>query len=262
MEYQTKKLKWLLPQRVRVVAAAKLSTVLYESIKTAQKVTNEVLVAFSGGKDSIVMLDLAVKFFRKVQPFSLYFVPGLLFQERLLSWYENHYHLSIIRLPHFMVSGWLRYGTFRPKENLEVPIIGITDIYNYLRQKTGIYWIAAGEKIADSIPRRAMIKHSGTIDKDRGRFYPIAYWRNKEILEYIRIRKLLLGEDSKWFGFSFRGLSDKELAIIKREWPSDFKQIKTFFPFVEAATARYDNQQISKDGNRSNPSQRNKISGV
>ena len=78
-----------------------MSALIYESIKAQSKVTDAVLVGFSGGKDSIVTLDLCFKYFKKVVPFFLYIVPGLSFQERQLQWYENRYQTEIIRLPHF-----------------------------------------------------------------------------------------------------------------------------------------------------------------
>ena len=106
-----------------------MSTILFDEIKTMSKITDTVLVGFSGGKDSIVTLDLCVKYFKNVIPFFLYIAPDLSFQERQLKWYENKYNLEI---------------------------------------------------------SRAMIKHSGSIDKKRGRFYPVAYWSKSEVLNYIK----------------------------------------------------------------------------
>ena len=216
-----------------------MSTVLFDCIKAQSKIDDAVLVAFSGGKDSIVTLDLCFRYFKRVIPFFMYLVPGISFQEKLLRWYEEKYNTDIIRLPHFETSDFFRYGTFR-NFDFDVPIVSITDVYNYLRGETGNTWIAAGERINDSIVRRAMIKHTGSIDKKRGRFYPVAYWKKSEILQYIRFHKLKMGEDSKKLGFSFRSLSGKELAMVRKYYPADFEKILKIYPFAGASAERWE----------------------
>lgn len=48
------------------------------------------------------------------------------------------------------------------------------------REKTGMYWIAVGERMDDSLIRRGRIHNSSSIDEDRGRLYPV-------ILRYDRL---------------------------------------------------------------------------
>lgn len=219
-----------------------MSTELFDPVKTMSRMTNEVIVGFSGGKDSIVALDLCMRYFDIVHPYFLYLVPGLEFQERTLRWYERRYGVEIIRLPHFEVSNFLRYGTFRDYD-FSVPIVSVSDMYSYLRGVTGATWIAAGERIADSIVRRAMIKSTGSIDTKRGRFYPVAYWRKAEIMNYIKRKRLYLPPDSRKFGFSFRSLDGRQLAFVKDRYPDDYEKIKRFYPFCGAAVRRFERQQ-------------------
>jgi len=169
----------------------------------------------------------------------MYIVPNLEFQEQTLKWYEKKYEVEIIRIPHFETSNFFRYGTFR-NADLEVPIISIKDVYEYLRANTGIEWIAAGERISDSIVRRAMIKHTGSVDKKRGRFFPISHWLKKDIIDYIKFHKLKVGNDSKKLGFSFRSLSGAELSMVKSKFPNDYKKIISLYPFAESAVERYE----------------------
>lgn len=219
-----------------------MSTELYDPIKTMSHLTDEVIVGFSGGKDSIVTLDLCMRYFNKVHPYFLYLVPGLSFQERTVRWYEERYGVEIMRLPHFEVSNFLRYGTFR-EYDLSVPIVSVSDLYSYLRGATGATWIAAGERIADSIIRRAMIKSTGSIDPKRGRLYPVAYWRKAEIMAYIKRKRLYLPPDSRRLGFSFRSLDGAQLAYVKDVYPDDYEKIKRFYPFCGAAVRRFEQQQ-------------------
>ena len=216
-----------------------MSNLLFDPIKTQSRVTDSVIVGFSGGKDSIVTLDLCFKYFKNVKPFFMYLVPDLEFQEQMLRRYEERYNTEIIRLPHFETSEFLKYGSFTMAD-WNVDIVGINDTYEYLRQTTGIHWIAAGERCADSIVRNAMIKKSGSIDYKRGRFYPIAYWKKQEILEYIKYKKLYLSPEQKSLGFSFRSLAGNELAVIKQLYPKDYEKILKVYPFAEAGVIRFE----------------------
>lgn len=215
---------------------------LLDQIKTQASITDSVLVSFSMGKDSIAVLDLCFKYFKTVQSFFMYMVPGLKFQEEALAKYEHHYHTKIIRVPHFETADFYRFGSFRDAD-YSVPRVKIRQIYDYLRQKTGIYWIAGGEKINDSIVRRAMLKHSGSIDEQRLRFYPIMYWTDKEVKQYIKMNGLLYPKFNRELGFSFHSLAGKELSAIKHIYPQDYERILKFFPEAAAGVLRYETYQ-------------------
>lgn len=216
-----------------------MSNLLFDPIKTQSRVTDSVIVGFSGGKDSIVTLDLCFKYFKRVVPFFMYLVPELEFQEKTLKWYENKYNTEIIRIPHFEVSEFLKYGSFTVAD-WNVDVVGIKDTYSYMRETTGIHWIAAGERCADSIVRNAMIKKSGSVDYKRGRFYPLAYWKKQEVLEYIKYKKLYLSPEQRKIGFSFRSLAGCELSIIKEMYPKDYEKILKVYPFAGAGVERFE----------------------
>lgn len=214
-----------------------MTSQLYDPIRAMSKVTREVLVGFSGGKDSCVTLELCFRFFDTVRPFFMYQVPGLSFQEKTLRWYEQKYGVEILRVPHFETSNFLRYGLYR-EPDMTVPIVSTLDEYEYLRGVTGIHWICGGERIADSIVRRAMIKSTGSIDMKRGRFYPLAYWTKSDVLQYCKVKKLYVGEESRKLGFSFRSLDGKSLKMLKEVYPADYEKVKRIYPLCEAAVLR------------------------
>lgn len=213
-------------------------SLLFRSVETAAAITDRVLVSFSGGKDSVVTLDLCMRFFKHVEAFFMYQVRGLSFQEAILHYYEDKYSIPIYRIPHFELSEFLRYGLYR-KEDMSVPIVSVKETYDYMRCNTDIYWIAAGERIADSVWRRAMIKHSGTIDEVRGRFYPVAEWTKQNILSYIKQRRLPIGMESAKLGFSFRSFAGKDMAAVKECFPDDYQLIRSWFPLIEASVINY-----------------------
>lgn len=216
-----------------------MSNLLFDPIKTQARVTDSVIVGFSGGKDSIVTLDLCFRYFKRVVPFFMYLVPDLEFQEKQLNWYENKYNTEIIRIPHFECSNFLKYGSFTMAD-WNVDIVGINDTYEYLRQTTNIEWIAAGERAADSIVRNAMLKKSGSIDFKRKRFFPLIYWKKQDVLAYIKYKKLYLSPEQKSLGFSFCSLAGSELAVIKKLYPKDYEKILQVYPFAEAGVIRFE----------------------
>lgn len=212
---------------------------LYDPIKAQSRVTDSVIVAFSGGKDSVVTLDLCCRYFKRVSAFFMYQVPGLSFQEATIRYAENRYGITIERIPHFELSEFLAFGALR-KEDASVPLIGINDCYRYVRLINDMWWIAAGERIADSIVRRAMIKRSGCIDEKRGRFYPVANFNKAEVMAYIKHHKLKPAPETAVIGHSFRSLMPKDSYMLRKYYPKDFEKIKRWFPFIEASALHYE----------------------
>ena len=214
-----------------------MSTVLFDPIKTMSKMTDTVLVAFSGGKESIVVLDLCMKYFKNVHVLFQVIVPGLDYEETILQWYEKKYNIHITRSYGECVSEMYRYGSFRPVD-LTFPLISGTDFYNYWRCETNSWFIASGERIDDSLQRRAMIKKNGTIDVDRGRFYPVAMWKKKEIYDYIKYHKLYLHPAQKELGFSLTPLGGRSLKWHLDNHPEDYYKIIKQFPLAGADVIR------------------------
>jgi len=201
-----------------------MSSALYDPIKTHAKMTDSVIVGFSGGKDSIVTLDLCCRYFKHVAAYELYTTPNLSWQERCFCEYERRYNIHIERLPNVCVAHNLKYGIYTvPDAN--VPIITLDDIYAYMRKITGYWWIAGGERASDSIERHALINKIGSADYDAGRFYPICYWKTKEILNYIKVRKLPY--------YNMReGWDARSLIEIQACFPQDWDKIHRLYPFL------------------------------
>lgn len=225
-------------------------TVLFDTVRTASTFTDGVLVGVSCGKDSVVTLDLCARFFKRVVGYFMYIVKGLSFQEATLRYYEKRYGIEIIRVPHFFVSTLLRYGAYCPPDH-DVPIVSTLDTYNYLREKSGIYWIAGGERISDSVVRMAMIKHSGTIDDVRGRIYPVAHWNTGQINDYIAKRRLKLSPETRLFGRSMMGFLPRDMYLLKQHYPEDFQKIIEWYPDSIMALKQFElycKDEVNEDG--------------
>jgi phosphoadenosine phosphosulfate reductase len=212
---------------------------LYNNIKTASALTDSVIVMFSTGKESVVTLDLCARYFKNVHACFMYLVKGLEFQERVIRYYENKYGIEVLRIPHYRVAHYLRYGYYcRP--DLSVRETKLVDCYNRARQHFGIEWIAAGETICDSRVRRAMIKSSSSIDVNRKRFFPVAEWKRQDIRRYIQLNKLRIAEEYQWLKSSFALMDGESLKVVRDHYPDDFRRIKEVFPLAEAAIIQFE----------------------
>lgn len=216
-----------------------MSNILFDPVKTQAQISDSVLVAFSGGKDAIVALDLCVKFFKRVEAFFMYSVPNLEFQEKILNRYEEIYGIKIHRLPHPDVSVLYHEGIYTVRDE-SVPKVTINDTFNYARHLSGIEWIASGERTTDSIERNAKIKNSSSIDYKTKKFYPVAYWRKSEIYAYIKAKKLYIPRVNKDFGYSIDGLWGDALVWLKENYPQDYQKVERAFPLYGAQALRWE----------------------
>lgn len=202
-----------------------------------------VLVGFSGGKDSVVTLDLCVRFCRRVVPFFMYYVPGLSYQDRYLDHVASRYRLDILRVPHWHLSTLFRRGTFRfPNAYSQcLPRVRINDIEAALRAQTHLRWVCTGQKCDDSLQRRGMISSCRGRNLKTLRAYPVGYWSDAQIWGYIRERDLFLPSDyavngGRSIGSALR--SGRDLALIHQRYPSDYAKIIEWFPFLAARAIR------------------------
>jgi phosphoadenosine phosphosulfate reductase len=224
-----------------------------QSLRAARELgVQSVLVAFSGGKDALACLDLAVKVFPKVQPYFLYWVKGLSFQERTLRWAEQRYGLEIMRLPHAFLSAYYIRSDFRhdlPIDKLTKKM-GLTEQENVIRAQTGITWLIAGKKRADSLWRRGELaeaeKNQG-IDRKRRTIFPLLDWTDADVWNYLKLARVPTPADYRVFaGLAPHSLSwdlnqkrqGKYLMRIRETWPEDYQKIRAQFPLVDALVKR------------------------
>lgn len=223
-----------------------MSTALFDPIKTMSKLTDSVVVGLSTGKESVVTLDLCCRYFKNVSAYHMYICKNLGFVERTLQWYENKYGIEVLRLPHPDLCEFFHYGSFRPGDE-SFPIMSFNEAFNYIRVTTDTFWIACGERAKDSVFRLGLINTAGSIDENRGRFYPLAQWNKKEVLEYIKHHRLKLGEESRYLGSSFYGLHGKCLIQIKKHFPEDYEKLLHLYPFAEAGVKREEERLLRGD---------------
>lgn len=205
---------------------------------------NEVLLSYSGGKDSAACLDLCAKHFDRVVPFFMYVVKGLSFQEVYLRHIERRYDVEILRLPHWQLGQIINSSSFmhHSAANKKAPrSVSGRDVEMKLRKETGLTWVVSGETTDESLQRNGMIKSCNSICTKRGHIYAIGHWRRKDVEGYLSDNDIPLPPeysvtlDKRSFG----GLRMEQIAPIKERFPSDYEKIKRQFPLVDAQVARW-----------------------
>lgn len=199
-----------------------------------------VIVGVSGGKDSVVTLDLCRQHFARVEAYHLYVVPGIGFVERYLEYLERRFEVTIHRRPSFILADALRSGMFRAVR-LDVPAIKPVEIEAAERARCGLNWIATGLKKCDSLERRGMLSRWGAIDRERHKLYPIADMSQAQVQQYLREKGILLPPDYALWGRSWGyDLGGRYLSDIRRKWPEDFAKILKFFPLCGAEADQWE----------------------
>lgn len=199
-----------------------------------------VLVAVSGGKDSVAVLDVCCQHFKRVEAYHLYVVPGIGFVDRYLDYLERRFGVKIARRPGQSLSHYLRQGLYRAT-CVDVPAIKNAEIEADEMRRTGCLWRASGEKKADSLDRRAMISSWGPVATKWRRLFPLAEWSEAQVYNHLRRRGIPLSAGYRFFNANWdSNLSGRHLAVIRRQWPEDYAKIKRYFPLVDAEADRWE----------------------
>lgn len=188
------------------------------------------IIQFSGGKDSIVMLDLLMRHHtgKKVVVF-MYFVPELDVKNRVIRYYEKKYGIKIDQVPSH------RTLTLKTGKKWKM-----ADVENMLREKYDITYIAQGSRKQDSMARRGMLqKLNNGVDYRNYKFYPVAEMSTREIMAYIKLNKLVLPvEYNHGMDRDFWVPDVPKMLWLKNNFPEDYKKVITEFPQLEAMVIR------------------------
>lgn len=195
------------------------------------------LVAFSGGKDSLVCLDMACKTFKRVVPFFQFLVPGLRCIDEKMTIVKEKYGLDVLYYPHFLLFKALRnrvYCSSSLKTADRVKEYSLTDVYKTIIHDTGIQLVINGSKESDSLWRRQKYFKFMTFQNV---YYPLKKWRKGDILAYLKMNNIPLPSSS---GHQSTGvdLSTPSLLWLHDNYPDDFERMERHFPFIGAVVKR------------------------
>lgn len=204
-------------------------------LQKARQLTPKVLVAYSGGKDSMVVMDLAVRVFDHVEGFFMYLVEGLDCVEHQLDEARRRWGVRITQYPHWVAARLIRGGVYCNPSYLQdtLPEWKLNDVYALAMQETDIPVILTGAKRADSAWRRRFM----TTARQDAIVNPIAAWHKYDVLGYLKARDLPLPPSS---GQSATGidLSPQSLLWLHDTYPEDFARLAEVFIYAPAVVWR------------------------
>lgn len=195
----------------------------------------DVLVSYSGGKESTILLDLATRVAKRVEIFTMEVCPGLHVFDRRIAWAEQTYGLRCRRYPHWLRFRFAREGVFRFCANGEYEC-DINEIYLLARHEAGIQYVVTGAKKADSIwrARTGAVKFG----KDPNRLAaPLWTWSSRDVPAYYAARKLALPESD---GRSASGidLTAECVCWLYDRHREDYETLRKAYPFIGAIILR------------------------
>lgn len=205
-------------------------------LREARERTDSCLVSYSGGKDSLCVLDMCMRTFSRVEAFFMYFIPDLEVIEAQLELARKHWGVTIHQVPHWALSRCLAYGVYMwpSYKRDDLRDYKLRDVYNLMIERTGIPLIATGAKRSDSLWRKrnlANIAHYTDV------IHPCVGWGKKDVLAYLGMHNIPL-PDSSGGAMTGIGLATPDLLWLHDKHPDDFRKLVKIFPFAEAVVWR------------------------
>lgn len=217
---------------------ARASAVPYARELLARVPGGRILCGLSGGKDSLVVLDLATNALgpENVEAFFMRLVPGIRCEMAPIEAAVKRAGVKLHIVPHWELQRMFRVGTLRPPAHQAQSLRNVSqkDVERFVMQRTGIPWLAYGHRRGDSVTRNAMLKQIDGWDPKGCRVYCIWNWRPAEVYAYLRARSIPipkpLGPYKHGGGVSLAG---PFLVWLKAQHPNDYTRLLNVFPFAE-----------------------------
>jgi len=213
----------------------------FKELKALARNHKRVAVSYSGGKDSLVCLDMASKVFDKVVAVFFYLVPGLDMIERQLQVARERYGVEILEYPHWVLSRCIKNGIYCDvnwKTSDAIWEYNSNDLYKAVCHDANVRHIIHGGKNSDSFWRRITIS---TISADCI-VYPLKKWKKFDVLSYLKIHNVPIPPSFDGVGSRATGvdLSTGSILWMHDKYPDDYEKIRNVFPYVEAVVKRRD----------------------
>ena len=206
-----------------------------DQLREVAKKTDSVCVGFSGGKDSLVCIDLCCKVFKNVYPFFMYFIPGLDCCEAYLEYARKRWNVEIKQYPHWLLARVIKNGIYcNPTRKMAdaMPDFTTHDIYKIAMHETGVRHLVTGAKDSDSMWRRRYF----SITKMPELLFPIKPWNKFDVISYLKLNDIPVPASTA--SASGVDMSRESLMFMHDNWPTDFERIRAFFPFIDALIYR------------------------
>lgn len=225
-----------------------------EIIDDVSKETDSILLFHSlSGKDSIVLLDLCYKKFKRVIVVFMYLVKDL---EHIMRYYNyakaKYPNIEFVQVPHYALFNYIKTGYMGIKQNTKQRQWTLADITDKLREKLGVEWACYGFKQSDSLNRRLMLRSytdgKEAINWKTKKFYPLSTYKNKEIMDFILDHRLknpeVCGTNKQSSGVDIEDVEYQK--YLKELFPEDLEKIYKVFPMARIVMLKANNKEKQK----------------
>lgn len=216
-----------------------------------RKQTDSVILFYSGGKDSLVLLDLLSRYnFKTIVCCFMYLVKDLEHQKPHLNWIKKYKNTELLQYPHWSLS-LDRQGAYymhTNKKTRSTPTVKLTDIYKKAKKDTGINWIVNGAKRADSFNRRiwlGSLKFNAISTKSQV-VYPLSYWKKADVVQYIKMHGIMRpitypGRNKRSVGLD---ITTEILVWLRDNYPGDLEKVLKEYPLAGVLLKEYDHGKV------------------
>lgn len=225
-----------------------------EIIDDVSNETDSILLFHSlSGKDSIVLLDLCYKKFKRVIVVFMYLVKDLEHIMRYYNYAKTKYpNIEFVQVPHYALFNYIKTGYMGIKQNTKQRQWTLSDITDKLREKIGVEWACYGFKQSDSLNRRLMLRSytdgKEAINWKTKKFYPLSTYRNKEIMDFILDHRLknpeVCGTNKQSSGVDIEDVEYQK--YLKELFPADLEKIYKVFPMARIVMLKANNKEELK----------------
>ena len=207
-------------------------------ILEARKIHNSVIVCYSGGKDSLCVLDLVSKAgFEKIVCMTMHFLPGLKVIEKQLEYARNRYKVDIYQYQDPSLISWMSWADYNDENSWikEHTKYYDTPIIPACREESGIQLIATGHKRTDAMGQG--MANAKAANKDKDSVQPIINWNKFHVLSYMKANNIPVPENDGRNSSSM-DLHPRNILWLHEKHPEDYETFKKVFPYVEAIVKR------------------------
>ena len=213
------------------------------------KTHDTAIVSYSTGKDSMIVMDLCAKHFKKVIALHMYLVRDIAYIERGLNYARRRWGCEVIQYPHWALFKYMKDNQFcNYPEAKFLTEVSLSDVYALALRDTGCKLILTGAKKADGLWRRRWLRTLETSLVYANVKFPIQEWMKLDVTAYMKTNAIpmpALSASAK-SGVSGIGLNSESILWMNDTQPDDYDRMTRVFPFIGAVVARREFYGIGK----------------
>lgn len=204
-------------------------------IADACEIHSRVCVAYSGGKDSLVVTALACRSFGFVSAFQMCLIPGLRYNEERRAFAKERWGIEVLPMLHHDTVRLFRGAHYCWPGVLPVDAFswGVSESYAMAAHATRSTLVVTGMRRGDYCFR---IGNSNNI-RSVPTLSPIRGWNTFDVRGFLKSDGISLppGSGKQTTGLD---LSTPSILWLHREYPDDYERVRAVFPFIEAVLRR------------------------